>query len=403
MPRYYYKAVDFSGQVLSGDMDADSPEGVESRLIEKGYIPTRIGRSFGFEWSFAQIQERLTRIKTTDLILFTKQLRTMILSGVPMLALLQILQKQVDNVRLQSILRSIQQDVQEGVSLYDAFRRHPQVFSTLYCSMIRAGEASGELPEVLSRLSYIMEHEYKLKSDVRSALQYPLIVLVFLFAAFLVLLTFVIPRFVTIFEKGGIDLPIPTQICMMLYHLLFDYWYVIVAAFLGLAGLLYYFGLEKGKYVRDHLVMRLPLIGPLFIKAAMSRFASIFAILQFSGVAVLDSLRILTKTIGNLAIAKELDTVREQIAQGSTIAAPLKSAKYFTPMTVHMIGVGEASGNLDEMLREVSNHYDSEVAYAMDRLSEAIGPLLTILLAALVGFFALAIFLPMWDLAQVVK
>jgi type IV pilus assembly protein PilC len=269
--------------------------------------------------------------------------------------------------------------------------------------MIRAGEASGELPEVLSRLSYIMEHEYKVKSDVRSALQYPLIVLVFLFIAFLVLLTFVIPRFATIFEKAGIDLPIPTQICIMLYHFLFHYWYLIAIFFLGFAGLLYYFGVEKGRYVRDHLLTRLPLIGPLFIKAAMSRFASIFAILQFSGVGVLESLRILSKTIGNVAIAKELDAVREQIAQGSTIAGPLKSAKYFTPMTVHMIGVGEASGNLDEMLREVSNHYDSEVAYAMDRLSEAIGPLLTILLAALVGFFALAIFLPMWDLAQVVK
>lgn len=403
MPRYYYKAVDSSGQVLSGGMEADSPDGVEVRLIEKGYIPTRIGRSFGLQWSFSRLLERLTRIKTTDLILFTKQFRTMILSGIPMLALLQILQNQVDNARLQTILRSIQQDVQEGVSLYAAFRRHPGVFSALYCSMIRAGEASGELPEVLSRLSYIMEHEYKVKSDVRSALQYPLIVLVFLFVAFLVLLTFVIPRFVTIFEKAGIDLPIPTQICMMLYHFLFHYWYLIAMVFLGFAALLYYFGLEKGRYFRDHLVMRLPLIGPLFIKAAMSRFASIFAILQFSGVGVLESLRILSKTIGNVAIANELDAVREQIAQGSTIAGPLKSAKYFTQMTVHMIGVGEASGNLDEMLREVSNHYDSEVAYAMDRLSEAIGPLLTILLAALVGFFALAIFLPMWDLAQVVK
>ncbi|RLC06122.1 MAG: type II secretion system F family protein, partial [Deltaproteobacteria bacterium] len=165
----------------------------------------------------------------------------------------------------------------------------------------------------------------------------------------------------------------------------------------------YYLRTEQGRYVRDLCIMKLPVIGPLFVKAAMSRFASIFAIFQSSGMAVLDSMRILSKTIGNAAISREFDYIRDRIQQGSSISAPLKSAKYFTPMVVNMVAIGEESEKLDEMLLEVAEHYDSEVEYAMHSLSEAIGPMLTVGLAGVVGFFALAIFLPMWDLTKLVK
>jgi len=164
----------------------------------------------------------------------------------------------------------------------------------------------------------------------------------------------------------------------------------------------YYLKTEQGRYVRDAFLMKLPIIGPLFIKAAMSRFASIFAILQSSGVAVLDSMKILSGTIGNTAIAREFDRIISRLEEGRGIAEPLKRANYFTPIVINMIAIGEESGNLDEMLGEISIHYDFELEYAMNKLSEAIGPILTVGLAAVVGFFALAIFLPMWDLTKMV-
>jgi type IV pilus assembly protein PilC len=296
------------------------------------------------------------------------------------------------------------QDIKEGASLYEAFSRHPKVFSPLYCSMIRAGETSGALPEVLDRLTYIIEHEHKVKSDIKSAMTYPMIVVVFLFSAFLILITQVIPKFVNIFKNAGLDLPLPTQICIFIYEFLSSYWYLIIGAVV-VAGvfLFYYLKTEQGKYVRDAVLMRVPLLGPLFVKSAVSRFASIFSILQSSGVDVLDSMDILSETIGNVAIGRELEGIKDRLAEGRGIAGPLSESSYFTPMLINMVAIGEESGNLENLLQDVASHYDTEVEYSMKKLSEAIGPLLTVGLAVVVGFFALAIFLPMWDLTLMAK
>lgn len=317
------------------------------------------------------------------------------------MTLLQVLENQTQNPKLRNVAATMAQDIREGSTLYSAFRKHPKVFSELYCSMVRAGETSGALPEVLERLSYIIEHEHKIRSDIKSALQYPITVLIALGIAFFVLLTFVIPKFVTIFKNVGLVLPLPTVICIWLNEFLIGYWYLA----LGLVGaviigLSQYFKTDQGKYVRDSLILKVPILGPLFIKTAMSRFASIFAILQSSGVPVLESLRILSGTIGNAAIAKEFDRIRDLVEEGRGIAAPLRSAKYFTPMVINMIAIGEESGNLDDMLREISIHYDDEVGYAVKKMSEALGPVLVVGLAGVVGFFAMAIFLPMWDLTK---
>jgi type IV pilus assembly protein PilC len=267
--------------------------------------------------------------------------------------------------------------------------------------MLRAGEASGSLPEILERLIYILEHEHKIKSEIRAALSYPIIVLAFLGIAFFVLLTFVIPKFVAIFERSSIALPLPTQICMFMYQILANYWLIMILGILGgIVFLNYYLKTEQGLLTKDTLLMGLPLLGPLFKKAAMARFASIFSILQASGVAVLDSIRILTETIGNHAISQEFVLVTERLEEGRGLAEPLKSAKYFPPIVINMIAIGEESDNLEEMLNEIALHYDSELEYAMKKLSEALGPLLTLGLAIVVGFFALAIYLPMWDMTK---
>jgi len=318
--------------------------------------------------------------------------------------MLEVLVDQTENPRLKQVLAFMHQDIKEGASLHEAFSKHPRVFSPLYCSMIRAGETSGALPEVLNRLTFIIEHEHKVKSDIKSALMYPIIVVAFLFIAFIILLTSVIPKFVNIFKSAGLQLPLPTQICMIMYNFLINYWYLIIAGIVvGGAALFYYLRTNQGKLVRDTLFMKIPIIGSVLVKSAISRFASIFAILQSSGVDVLESMDILAGTIGNAAISSELRGIKDRLAEGHGISGPLSQAKYFTPMLINMVAVGEESGNLEEMLSDVAEHYDTEVEYSTSKMSQAIAPILTVGLAAVVGFFALAIFLPMWDLTLMTK
>ena len=406
MPKFSYQAITETGATTSGEVEAESLESANSILASRGFIPTRVKAEqpalSGLQLS--HIRERFSPIKAPELILFTKQFKTMFAAGVAMMNMLGILQEQTENLKLRRILGTMHQDIKEGASLHEAFSKHKKVFSPLYCSMIRAGEASGALPEVLERLIYIIEHEHKVKSDIKSALAYPIIVVVFLFTAFLVLITQVIPKFVNIFKNAGLTLPLPTQICLLIYQFLSNYWYLILGGVaLIVIFLFYYLKTDQGKFTRDTILMRLPLLGPLFLKSSVSRFASIFSILQSSGVDVLDSMDILAGTIGNAAVARELEGIKDSLAEGRGIAGPLGQAKYFTPMLINMVAIGEESGKLESMLRDVAEHYDTEVEYSMKKLSEAIGPLLTVGLAAVVGFFALAIFLPMWDLTRIAK
>lgn len=406
MPKFSYQAINESGNTINGNLEADSLDMANNILMGRGYIPSKVVET-GKVVSPKLVRifkEKFTFIKTPELILFTKQFKTLIKAGVPILKLLNILENQTENNALKEIAFSIAQDIEEGASLHDAFRKHPKAFSPLYCSMLRAGEASGALPDILERLIYILEHEHKIKSDIRAALSYPIIVLGFLGIAFFILLTFVVPKFATTFARTEIALPLPTQICIGMYTALANYWLIIILFLAaGIGFLSYYLKTEQGKLGRDTLLMKIPLIGSLFNKAAMSRFASIFSILQASGVAVLECIRILTGTIGNRAIANEFDFISERLEEGRGLAEPLKSAQYFPPIVINMIAIGEESDNLEEMLNEIAQHYDSELEYAMKKLSEAIGPILTLGLAVVVGFFALAIYLPMWDMTKMAR
>jgi MSHA biogenesis protein MshG len=406
MAKFSYRAITDAGTTTTGEIEADSVEKAGSLLAAQGFIPTKVSekRSALSSAQLRNIFDFFSPVKTPELILFTKQFNTLIRAGVPMLTLLKVLQEQTEHSGLRRILETIRQDIKEGASLYEAFGRHQKVFSPLYCDMLRAGEASGSLNEVLDRLTYIIEHEHKVKSDIKSAMMYPMIVVCFLFLAFIVLLTAVIPRFVSIFKSAGLKLPLPTQICMFMHNFLVNYWYIAILIFVGGGGALYfYLRTTQGKYVYYTAVMKLPLVGSLFKKSAISRFASIFAILQSSGVDILQTMDILSETLGNAAISRELEGIKDRLAEGHGIAEPLRTSKYFTPMLINMVAIGEESGSLENLLQDVAGHYDSEVEYAMKKLSDAIGPILTIGLAAVVGFFALAIFLPMWDLTLMAK
>lgn len=403
MPNYIYQAINENGNTVSGTLEAESVEAANSILSSRGLIPSKInqeqGKSGDNIWS--QIMSATSTVKVSYLIIFTKQFRSMLGAGVPVLRLLQVLEAQTESRGLRKALSTIIQDIRQGSSLSEALEKYPKIFSRLYCAMIKAGEVSGNVPGILDRLVYIIEHETKVKADIKSALRYPLMVVIALGIAFIVLLTFVVPKFATLFSKAGLVLPWPTKFAMFLYSFLVNYWYLILTVIVIIIfSLVSYFKTSQGRFVRDSFLLELPVVGPLFKKAALSRFASIFAILQTSGVPVMQSLTILSATIGNEAIARSFEYVRERIEEGAGISTPLKSAKYFTPMVIDMIAIGEESGNIDEMLREITKHYDDEVEYAVKGLSDAIGPILIIGLAAVVGFFALAIFMPIWDLTK---
>jgi type II secretory pathway component PulF len=405
MTGFSYQAINENGVSVTGRIEAESEESAIRMLVSQGLIPSKVtSKAGGRALAWADLWARLNPIKPPELILFTTQFRTMIRAGVPMLTLLHTLETQTENPHLKRIVVQLRQDIREGASLHEAFRKHPRVFSPLFCSMVRAGEASGKLPEVLDRLIHIIKHEHKVRSEIRSALQYPMIVIAFLGIAFFVLLTYVIPRFSTIFARSGIELPLLTRVCIHLYNFLAAYWWLILIIAM-IAGFLMvsYLRTPKGRLFRDRLLLNLPIAGPLFQKAAMSRFAGIFSILQSSGVGVLESMSILSGTINNAVIVRELDRITERLEEGRGISGPLRQSTYFTPIVINMVAIGEESGNLEQMLSDVSEHYDAELEYAMKRLSDSIGPLLTVGLAVVIGFFALAIYMPMWELSTTVR
>lgn len=407
MASFSYQAINESGANVSGLVEAESAEMVESLLLSKGFIPSSVIPAKTAGAGGLSLLDRINArigISSKDLILFSKQFRSMMHAGIPIIRIFEVLENQTENKALKKVISNIGQDIKTGATLYDAMKKHPRIFSPLYLSMVSAGEASGTIIDVLDRLIKIIEHEAKVKSDIKSALQYPIIVVIALGLAFFILLTFVIPKFATMFAKVGLELPIPTKIALFLYAIIADYWSIAIPVVVGLIiGLRWWFNTVKGRYVLDTFLLKMPLFGPLFQKAAMSRFASIFSILHASGIPVMQSLDILSGTIGNSAISREFEIVREKIREGQGIAGPLKTAKYFPPMVVDMVAIGEESGNIEDMLRQVSIHYDDEVSYAVKGLSDALGPILVVGLAAVVGFFALAIFLPMWDMTKMVK
>ena len=400
MSKYIYQAINQNGENVSGKLDAESVEMANLILISRDLIPSKIKEQSDNN-SWLNALPGMNRVKTVDLVMFTKQFHSMLVAGIPILRILSILEEQTESKALKPAISKIIKDINQGSTLSDAMQKFPMIFDRLYCDMLRAGEISGNVPIVLERLIYIIEHEAKVKADIKSALRYPIIVLVALSGAFLVLLTFVIPQFASVFATAGLVLPWPTRISMLLYAFIHKYWYLILAVIVAIVfGLRFYFKTSNGRFARDSFLLEMPIVGPVFKKAALSRFASIFAILQTSGVPIMQSLTVLSATMGNEALTRTFDSIRERIKEGAGISAPLKSSKYFTPMVIDMIAIGEESGKIDEMMRAVAIHYDSEVEYAVKGLSDAITPILIVGLAVVVGFFALAIFMPMWDLTQ---
>lgn len=402
MGLFQYKAMDDAGKRTEGSIEADTADQAGERLVSKGLMPVSIKAVAAAKAAGAgQNKAKGKKVRPDDLIFFTTQLAAMLRAGIPILRSMEILGSETGNRRLRTVCEDVVKDIGGGAPLNKALARHKDVFNLLYRNMVAAGEASGNLHQVLERLVYIIGHEHKVRKDIKSALQYPIMVVVALTGAMAFLLTTVVPTFEQLFRDAGIDLPAPTLACIAMSNFLRGQWIWLIALVTALgAGIFVARRLPTGAYWMSKTALEMPYLGALQIKAALSRFAGIFSILQASGVGILESIDILSGTLGNKAMTHEFEKIKEQVAQGHGLSRPLAQANYFSPMFVSMVSIGEETGKLDEMLRDIAAHYDMEVEFAAKRLTGIIGPVLIVGLAAVVGFFALAVYMPMWDIAQ---
>jgi type II secretory pathway component PulF len=309
--------------------------------------------------------------------------------------------KQTDNDRLRDILLGISDDIEGGSDLSNAMSHYPNVFSSLYVNMVRAGEASGQLEATLNRVAALQEYELVTKERVKAATRYPKLVIGALIVAFFVVVTFVI-TFARIFKQFGSELPLPTRVMIAMDAYLKQYWAVSsLGMVLSVVAILWWIRKPPGRSWLDWLKVHIPMFGPLMSKSALSRFSRIFSSLNASGLPIMQTLAISTETIGNVYYARSLRKVTEEVKRGENLSDSLARAGIFPPLLHQMVTVGETAGKLDEVLGKVSDYYDQDVKYAMKRFTTMIEPVLLALLATFVFFFALSVFLPVFNLARV--
>jgi MSHA biogenesis protein MshG len=403
MPQYRYKARDKEGGLHEGTMEARGREAVADQLSTMGYIPVMIGEQKP-QLMKAEFLARFSRVRPQDLIIFSRQLATLMSAGIPLMQSLSTLERQTDSPRLKKTIIDVRRDLESGVSFSGALARHPVIFSKMYVNMIQAGETAGILDDVLDRLALLAEHEAETRARVKAAVRYPLIVVISICVAFAFLVTFVIPKFAGIFAQFKTELPLPTRILIQINYVVQNYWYLILlGAGLIIWGSLWYVRTTKGRWHWDNLKLKLPVFGTLFQKVALSRFARILGSLQKSGISMMLTLEIAGEIAGNVVITRAVEQMRESLREGKNLHEPMEASGLFPPLIVQMMAVGEETGNIDTMLNKVSDYYDVDVEYTIRNLSTMIEPILLLFIGGMVLFLALGIFLPMWNLISLFK
>lgn len=401
MPTYNYKATDAAGKSVNGLMEAKNDSAIISRLQELGYFPVDIARQGdtvkqGGPVTFGIFSRRVSGAAVAE---FTHELSSMLDAGLPLDRSLSILAGLEKNPVFRDLLLDINRGIHGGDTLADCLARHPAVFSDIYINTVKAGEAGGALEGVLDRLGKFLEETERLKDDIRSALLYPLLLTAAGGAALVVMLLFVIPRFSVIFEDLGGVMPLPTRMLLWTSNNLLAWWWV-PPAIAGAAYALLFRRLktEGGRIFLDRLKLRVPLLGPVFTKAVVSRFSRTLGTLMQSGLPILDSLKIAVNTMGNAAMAAEIQPVIEGVRRGRGVAEPLKEISSFPPLAVHMLIVGEETGRLDEMLLRLADNYDRQITISIKRLLSLLEPTIILLMAIIVGFMVISLLLAVFSL-----
>jgi type II secretory pathway component PulF len=405
MATFKYKVRDKSGKSIAGTIDAPNVQMAGDQLYTLGYFPIsieEIGEAISLDLS--ALLTRFQKVKLDELIVFSQQLSTLYKAGLPLLSGLESITQQVKNKKFKIILEEVRSQIEGGSTLHGAMSKYPEVFSTIYVNMVRAGETSGMLGEALDRFITLSDREIRTQQRVKEATRYPKIVILSLTVAFAVLLTFVIPRFAQIFAQFKTPLPLPTRIMIGINTVFQNYWYLVLGAIFGIPILLKrYLRTESGRYFWDRLKLRIPVFGPIFLKIALSRFSYTFAMLNRSGIPILQTLEITSTTINNINLSQSIEEISRNVREGRSLADAMRETEKFTPLIIQMVSVGESSGTLESMLMRITEYYDIEVDNTIKKISTYIEPFLTLFLGVVVLFLALAVFLPWWNMAKLFR
>ncbi|MFC1808646.1 type II secretion system F family protein [Candidatus Omnitrophota bacterium] len=397
MPTFRYKSRDKSGKRQEGIVKADSEEMAFVHLKDIGLtlIALEAQQQKDDSTSFL-LRKKITR---KDVAVLTRQLHTLLISGLSLVASLKALEISSTNGRLRIILQRVRGDIEAGASLSEALAKHKRVFNELYCSMVKAGEESGRLTEVLDRVSVALIKEEAVNAKIKQAMNYPIILGVSLGVAVIVLGGFVVPRFAKLFMKLRVDLPLPTRILIGVNYFITNYWFLAIIIIVSvIVTFRWIVNTKIGRYFWDAFKLKIYIFGPLFLKIYMARFSYLVATLIRSGLSMIDTFSLARQTANNVIIASTIEAIREKVKHGRTIASSMAEEILFPELVIQMVRIGEESGRIDELLEQVSQFYEDEADYTINNLTVLIEPLLLGLIAGIVLVMALAIFLPLWNL-----
>ena len=399
MATFAYTGRTRAGQTVTGERNADSIDGAVAALRRDQILVTQINPVKDAAKAAAPKAAKSRSVSAKNLAVFTRQFSVMIDAGLPLVQCLEILGTQEEDKNFSAVILATRTDVESGASLADAMKKHPKAFDGLFTNMVAAGEAGGILDTILKRLATYIEKSVKLKSQVKSAMVYPVAVIVIAALVVGVILWKVIPTFANLFAGLGATLPLPTRIVIALSNGLVRFMpFIIVGIIAAVFGFRSFYASEQGRVIVDRLLLKFPVLGSLLRKIAVARFCRTLSTLLASGVSILEALDITARTAGNAIIEAAILTTRKSIERGETIAQPLKETAVFPAMVVQMIGVGEATGALDTMLSKIADFYEEEVDLAVAGLLTLLEPIMIAFLGGVVGGIVIAMYLPIFDL-----
>ncbi|MFI4922214.1 MAG: type II secretion system F family protein [Burkholderiales bacterium] len=404
MPYFAYKGRNARLELVRGKQESTDSAAVADQLLNTGITPVDI-KPAGEPVS-QEIEKWVTRtfaekVKPVDLLLFTRQMYTLLKAGVPLLKSLTGLKESMQNRTFAAVLEDLRKNLDSGRELSVSLSRYPKIFSVFYVSMVRVGELTGTLEEIFLRLFHYLEFESEMNGRIKSALRYPMFVVLTMAAALVVINLFVIPAFASVYKGFKTELPIMTRILIGFSNFMVHYWpLLLLILVLTIIGVRVFLRTKDGKYTWDKFKLRLPIAGPIMLKGTLARFARSFALAFKSGVPVVEGLHVVAQVVDNDYIAERVDHMRDGVERGESILRTAISAGVFTPVVHQMIAVGEETGELDDMMQEVAQLYERDVEYEVKTLSETIEPILIISLGILVLILALGVFLPIWDLGK---
>lgn len=403
MAIFEYKALDSAGKTIRGIIEADTAKTARGKLKKNGLVLTDIheksaAKSNGKNGS-TSLGGLFNNVKIAEIALTTRQLASLIKANIPLIEALNALIDQVENEKLKVVLSTVRADVNEGSSLAKALGKHPKIFSNIFINMVEAGESSGTLPLVLLRLADFQESQVRLKNKAQSALMYPMLMMLASFGLLIGIFVGVIPKIVKIFESMNKPMPIQTKVLIWISDFLINYWYLLLA--LGVGTFLIvrkYINTPAGRRNWDAMILKLPIVGQLVRMLAVARFANTMSTLLAGGVPILAAMNIVKNIVANTLIADAIVQARENVTEGQSVAEPLKRSRQFPPLVIHMIAIGEKTGELPQMLTNVASTYEEQVSVKIDGLTSLLEPAMIIFMGIIVGGIVASVFVPLIEM-----